>query len=190
MKRAIWVGGFVVFLVLLWVILLQVKVLAANSSINRSAQEWRGIEKKFYEVSTNHFNIGEMERKLIALQRLATNRFLWSPVLNALQTATTDNVQLVRIQTLQTTIQHGAAKNKVASSTDKISFTLQAKDFSPPSEQKFIEALASTPYFKENLRKGDGIRLKEVGNPMLDPNSRRSFVLFTIECNYPDKERS
>src|SRR2546421_1393588 len=88
-KRAFWAGGAVVVLMLLWVILLQAKVFAANSSVNRYTQEWKGIEKKYNQITTNQLNTGEMERRLAALQKLATNRFLWAPALNALQTATT-----------------------------------------------------------------------------------------------------
>lgn len=189
-KRAFWIGGFCLFLMVLWAALLQLKLLAANSTLGRHNRDWRSIEKRYGQITNNQAVTGDMERKLVALQRVATNRFLWGPPLNALQTTTTDNVQLVRLSTLQSSTARTATKSKPAAITDKVSFTLQARDLSPPSEQKLIEALWASPYFKQNLRKGDGIQLKNVGTPQVDPLTRLRTSLFTIECFYPDKERS
>ena len=39
-----------------------------------------------------------MDRKLSALEALSTNRFLWAPVLNALQKTMVDHVQVTKLK--------------------------------------------------------------------------------------------
>src|SRR6185437_15667719 len=101
----------------------------------------------------------EIEDKLAALDQLATNRFLWGTVLNALQQVTLDNLPLVRFKGDQSYIQFEGTKPvtnapgritlfKQATSTEKIILSIDARDYSLPQGDgifKFKEALEIFP---------------------------------------------
>jgi hypothetical protein len=138
---------------------------------------------------------------MAALQQLATNRFLNGTMLNALQKATTENVQLTHIAADQaytviegtkiTTNGNRVVAGKPPTITEKITLTLEAKDAGPnpgDSVTKFKEAIAASSYFQEYVAKTNGVRLKDLGTPTADP-SGKPFLLFTLECRYPEIKR-
>jgi hypothetical protein len=89
-KRALWIGGFLVALMLLWCLSLYLGVLQANSERTRSEKEWTQIEPDYIVVSNNIKRITALDSKLSALARLSTNRFLWGSTFNAFQQLTAD----------------------------------------------------------------------------------------------------
>jgi hypothetical protein len=82
------------------------------------------------------------------------------------------------------------SRGKPAISTEKVAFTIDAKDSSKrPGDQiyKFQEAINNYPQFKTNLQKIE-LTLRSPEQP--DPyNSAKRFVTFTLECRYPEKTR-
>src|ERR1043166_3011570 len=84
-KRAAWIGGFVVFVVLLCAATLQFKIIASRSENNSLQMSWKTIEKRVKEINDHRASTREVEQKLSALDQFTTNRMLWAPVLNALQ---------------------------------------------------------------------------------------------------------
>src|SRR5438093_6617785 len=105
-KRATWVGGFLVGVLAVWSGYLQVRLMAATSEVNRYESEWKKLESAYKKVSANMEAAAEAERKWAALQALATNRFLWANALNALQfvMVTVDEFQITALKTSQTYI--------------------------------------------------------------------------------------
>src|SRR6266511_4275479 len=103
-KRATWVGGFLVGLLAVWSGYLQVRLMAATREASRYEAEYKQLEPNFKKVSANMEAAAEAERKWVALQSLATNRFLWANPLNALQfvMVTVDEVQIMALKTSQT----------------------------------------------------------------------------------------
>src|SRR6185295_11733518 len=95
-KRALWVGGFIVFLVLLWSSTLQLKVMTSKNNLTGLESKWTSIEKGYEQVVNIRKQFTEVEQKLVALQQLTTNRFLWGTTLDALQKTIVDDVQFVR----------------------------------------------------------------------------------------------
>jgi hypothetical protein len=160
------------------------------------------MEKDFQRVTQHLKDTAEIERKLTSLHQLATNRFLWGPVLNAIQEGMIDHVQLARLRSSQTYVQTEEVKpvvkndkkisGKPATSTEKIFLVLEAKDSAPsPGVQVnlFKESIATTPYFKQHLKPGDGVKLAELSPPdTSDPS--RPFVMFTLNCLYPERVRT
>ena len=203
-KRAAWVGGALVALVLAWAGWLQAQVMSSTRQVARAEAEWKKLEKDFNQVTQGLRQTAEVERKLAALDQLSTNRFLWGTLLNAVQQSTVENVRLVRLRSAQTFEVIPATKpqtndakvtpGRPATSKEKIVVNLDAKDQGPaPGEQvnKFREALAVLPYFKEQLKKVDGVKLGEFSPVQTDPaEPGRPFVMFTIDCYYPDKIRT
>ena len=203
-KRVVWGAGLLITLVLGWSAWLQIRVGYASHEASEYEVRWTKLEKDFKGVTSNLQQTAEIERKLSALNRLATNRFLWGTPLNALQNVVVDNVQMTRLKASQAYVlteeikpaeQDGRkAPGKPATSTEKITLTIEGKDFSNPAGSQvnqFKETLAADSYFKSKLKRVDGVRLNELSAPQTDPNdATKPFVLFTLSCVYPEKMRS
>jgi hypothetical protein len=204
-KRAAWFGAFGVFLVLLWYSTLLFDQMVVSSRLEEKKTEWSRLEPANQELREASNGIRLAMDKINSLDRLATNRFLWAPVLNALQyTMVEDRVQLVRLNGDQSYVvvkppeekaTKGTAapqkKGKPATSTEKILLTLDARDFGTQGEQNFnafIDAISRSPYFKDNLVSG-GVRLAKLLPPS-QGDASKAFTLFTVECKFPEKERN
>lgn len=205
-KRAAWFGAFGVFLVLLWYSTLLFEQMVVSSRLEERKTEWSRLEPANTELREASNGIRLSMDKINSLDRLATNRFLWAPVLNALQyTMVEDRVQLVRLNAAQSYVvvkppeekaTKGTAapkkkKGKPATATEKILLTLDARDFGAQGEQNFnafIDAMSRSPYFKDNLESG-GVRLANL-LPPAQGDASKAFTLFTVECKFPEKERN
>lgn len=204
-KRAVWIAGGVVSVFVIWSIGLQVKSMGVKSELTAEQARLKSLDKGAKAAAENLKRTAEVERKLAALQSVAVNRYLWAPALDALQRVAVDNVQLVRFKGDQgySTVtgklsEREREKNPKAKpptfAQERIALTIEAKDFANPSElnyNRFISAIAATETIGKALDKTDGIVLKERQQPVPDPaDPRRHFILFSIECKYPDKQRS
>ena len=206
-KRATWVGGFLVGVLAVWGGYLQVRLMAATSEVNRYASEWKRLESDFKKVSANMEAAAEAERKWAALQALATNRFLWANPLNALQfvMVTVDEVQITALKTSQsytitepvkpsTNDLNIVSRGKPGTSRERVTLTLDGRDTSKeakdPSKRstdgvfKLQEAINNNPYFKTNQVRSQLITRSP---PQLDPNNpTKSFSTFTLGCEFPE----
>lgn len=201
-KRAIWAGIAVVSAVLLWSGWLQFKIIHARGLLEKQESAWKSREKSFQEVTDKQKKLVESERKLAALQRLSTNRFLWGSVLNAIQQTVVDQVQVTRLKgdQIYSTIEGTPSKTndgktvpgKPSVSVEKISMMIEAKDLNP-SEQNYNRlkaAIASFPFFQARLPKTDSMRLTSLSQPVPETtNPGRSFIQFTLELQYPEVRR-
>jgi hypothetical protein len=209
-KRATWVGGFLVAVLAVWSGYLQVRLMAATSEVNRYDSEWKKLESDFKKVSANMEAVAEAERKWAALQALATNRFLWANPLNALQFVmeSVDEVQITSLKTSQTYAITDAVKpstnasgtisrGKPGTSREKVTFNLDGKDTSKeakdPSKRstdgvfKLQEAINNYSYFKTNLVRSQLITRSP---DQVDPNNpTKRFSTFTLGCEFPEITR-
>jgi hypothetical protein len=202
-KRAIWGGFFVVVLVLMWSSFLQAKIITDNSRLSNLESQLSSQTNQYTQIIANRNKLNELNNKLSALSRLATNRFLHATLLDALQQSTVDGIQLVKLHTEQAyevtaevksvTTDSGKTPGHPASSKEKITLLLDAKDTSPNpgGEQiyKFKDSLARTPYFLEQRISTNQIQLKTLATPQLDNESGKAYVTFTLECDFPDRVR-
>ncbi len=201
-KRAIWVGAFLVFLMLLWSSSIQVKAMLAKGELSRLEVQIGAKSNTYYLVQQNEQKLGEVGEKLGKLRELATNRFLNGAVLNALQQAAVPDVQLVRFRAEQSYFFTEALKPKTNSDSritpakpatvkEKIVVTLDARDGgASPGDQidKYKKAIEQGDYFQGALGKTNGVRLINYSPPQSGPDGK-PFVLFTLECRYPEKTR-
>ena len=200
-KRTIWIGALLILAVLVWSSSLWLKTMMAKGELSGLEAGLHSRTNDFAQVLEKQRKLKEARMKMGALQQLATNRFLNGTLLNALQKVSTDNVQLTHISAEQvylltegtkvTTNGNRAVAGKPATVTEKITLKLEAKDASPnpgDSVTKFKEALAGSPYFQESVGKTNGVRMIDLGIPTPDP-SGRPYLLFTLECRYPEKKR-
>ncbi len=199
-KLAVWIGGFVVFLVLLCATMLQFKIIVVRSEMKSLQASWKVIEKKVKEVNDHRNNTTELAQKLSALDQFTTNRMLWATALNALQFTPVDGVQLMRVHTEQSfTHNEGKARTesagivtqaKPATATEHIVVTLEGRDYSPrPGDQvpKFKQSLVASPYFDSILQKTNKIQLTSQTAPQAELG--KTFVGFGLKLFFDDKER-
>ena len=200
-KRAVWIGGFVVFLALLCAATLQFKIIVVRSESSGLQSSWKSIEKQVKEVNDHRARARDLEKKLAALDQFTTNRVLWASALNALQHTPVDGVQLIHVHVDQSFAQfEGSAPpadgsapmtpRKPATATEKIVVTLDGRDYSArPGEQvpKFKQSLAGSAYLESFLQKTNTIQLTSQTAPQTDLG--RSFVGFGLKLFFEDKER-
>lgn len=200
-KRSIWGAAGLVVLMLAWSSSLQLKSMIARGELNRVAAQVSQRTNEFQQVMMNQRKLIDGNRKLSLLQEMATNRMLHGTLLNALQQTTLDDVQLMRLKTDETYVYNEEVKTKTnandhvipgrpASVTEKIAVTLEAKDSSAnPGDQvnKFKQAISHNPYFQDVIGKSNEVRLTNLSPPQTLEG--RPFVLFTLECRFPDKTR-
>ncbi|HTI97695.1 MAG TPA: hypothetical protein VL527_02240 [Dongiaceae bacterium] len=200
-KRAIWIGVFLVCLMLAWSSTLQIRIMTENGQLNNLEGGIQSQNKDYDAVISHGKQLVEVNNKLVALNQLSTNRFLWATVLNALQQSTIKNVQLTAFRTEQTYTLTEAVKMKKneegkittpghpAYTTEKITILLDAKDASAtPGDQvgKYKAALAGTDFFQQALNRNE-IALRNLSPPVVDAESGKTVVMFTLECRLPDR---
>src|SRR5206468_3329561 len=104
-----------------------------------------------------------------------------------------DDVHVVRFKTDQVYAQSEEAKSKgKPTSTEKINLVIDAVDSSPqPGSQvsKLKEGIGSVPYFRSNLQKTNSVLLTSLSAPAMGPLGRNPYVMFTLQCYFPEKVR-
>lgn len=201
-KRAIWVGCLLVAGMLVWSSSVYVNALMAKNDLNTVQAAIASRSNEFSVVQAQLKKVNESREKLARLQQLTANRFLNGNLLDALQQVTVNDVALMQVKVNQAYLATEAVKDKTNSSgritrgkpatiKETIVVTLDARDSGPvPGDQvnKYKDALATNAYFLAELSKTNGVRLNFVGSPTIVPDSK-PFVLFTVECRYPEQTR-
>jgi hypothetical protein len=199
-KRAVLFAVLVAALLVAYGGYLQLDLARSQNAVAAVELNLRQVEPQFKLVRTNQNKIAQADRNVAALRQLTTNRFLWAPALNALQFSLVPDVQVVRLKTDQTysltegtkamTNASTVTKGRPPSVKERAQLTIEARDYSAQSGGQIINfqgALNSNAYFQANLKKAE---LTGRMAPQADPGDpSRSFVLFTIECQYPEKSR-
>jgi hypothetical protein len=203
-KRGIYAAIFVVSCVLVWALTLQLKIVAAKHELNTLEAQWKKIYKDYQVAVDKRRRSLEVEQKLGALHALNTNRFLWGTALNAFQQTLNgvDEVQVVRFKTEQAyhlqeeikprTNSTSIIPGKPASSSERVTITVEAIDFSaPPGNQvnRYKEAIAGVDYFQKNLQRTNGVLLTTLSPPQTSTASKNPFVNFTLQTYFPEKSR-
>lgn len=202
-KRALFLAGLIIALILVWSSYLQLRASLANSDVIRLEAQIGSHTNEFRQVLDNQKKTVEMNEKLRVLRVLAANRFLNGTLLNALQQTTAEDVQMLRLKvdqlytvaegTKTRTNDEGAViKGRPPTTTEKTVLNLEAIDSSAnPGEQvnRFKSVLATNVYFKGMLTQTNPVSLKNLSPPQVSPVTGKPCVIFTLECRYPEKTR-
>jgi len=188
-------GSAAALILILWAGWLCVQMAIAGAQLHHVQADWQSLEKKHQEALAVFKKVGDIDRIMLPLQHHATNRFLWTLPLDALQLAMVDDIQVVGLKMEQNLVQLEAVKAsktvraQPAQTKEQIFLTITAKNFADNhAEDKFIETIGSLPYFKSSLRKKEPVLLKNRLLRQVDPlDPNRIFTLFTIECVYPER---
>jgi hypothetical protein len=201
-KRVIYCGAFLVALMLVWSSSLQLEAMLAKKEVSDRQTQIQAHTNQFQQVQSDQKQLSAVTEKLEALKQMADSRFLQGNLLNALQQVNVEGVQLLRIRVDQNYSYTPAARtqtngNRVIlghpdSVREKIVILLDARDSSPnPGDQvnKFKDAIATEPYFKETLNKTNGVQLaNQISAPQIGSDGK-PFVTFTLQCNFLEKDR-
>jgi len=201
-KRAIWIGALLIALVLVWGSSLQLKALLANQALSKVGDQMKAITNEFSKVVDSQKKITDINHRLITLHSLATNRFLNGNLLNALQQAVVDDIQLSQVRVGQSytlveatkpnTNSIKAVPGRPATVTEQIILSLEGTDSSPsPGDEvtKFKELLAKHPYFQAILDRTNQLSLKSISAPQISPETGRAIVQFSLEAHLPPRTR-
>src|SRR2546430_1710701 len=139
-KRSIWIGAALVVAVLVWSSSLQLKAMVAKRELSKTEGQMTVFTNDYAQVMENKRKSDEIQHKIDSLDKLTAQRFLHASVLNALQTTTVDDVQLLRYRAEQLYSATEAVRPKTndtrvipgkpATATEKITVTLEGNDSS------------------------------------------------------------
>lgn len=201
-KRAAWLGGTLVALMLLWSLSIQFKAILAKQELSKVDADTAAHKTEHQAVLEAMSKLYETTNKLGQLRLLSASRLLNGTLLNAFQQCVIDDIQLTKLKIEQsyTIVEEVKPKTnglkitlgKPASTTEHIIATVDARDFSVAAgtEQynKYKEKLASHPYFQNILGRTNEINLKTLSRPTTGPEGG-SYVDVVLEIRYPDKSR-
>jgi hypothetical protein len=200
-KRAIFAGGFLVVLSLVWFSSVWLEFKLSQQKKSQIEVEIQSHTNDFSRVQGDLKMLADGQKRLDALLQLSTNRFLLGNLMNALQQVYVPNVQLIRLKLEQSytlkegtqpkTNSYGVVPGKPSTSTEHITLILNAKDSSPnPGDgvKRYKEALAKLDYFNSGLLKTNGIKLLNLSAPQTSANGK-PYVLFVLECRFTENTR-
>jgi len=201
-KRAIWIAALLIALMLGWASSLQMKAFWANKELGKVASRMNACTNEYRKVIEDKAKIADINRRLIALHSLATNRFLNGNLMNALQQTVMDDIQLSLVKVEQNYNLVEATKSKTnenkvipgrpATSTERIVITVEGADSSPSAGDqvtKFKELLGKHTYFQSILGQTNQVSLKSLSAPTVSPDTGRAVVLFSLESRLPPRTR-
>src|SRR6267378_5181522 len=84
-KRTIWVGAFLVALMLAWSSTLQFKTMVASNEATRLEAQMNSNSNSYKVVLDDLKRKDELQGKVLSLCQMSSNRFLQANLLNALQ---------------------------------------------------------------------------------------------------------
>lgn len=202
-KRAVLGGVVLVVCMLAWAMVLQFKAMRSNAEFSGIQGRVQAIDKVYKQVLENKKSVLETEERLIALQRLTTNRFLWGSALHSLQhlLADTEGISITRVRGEQIFLQQAESKPKTpkegtakpATSVERIMITVDARDAStqPGDQVAKLKASLGTPIVPKGVEATTNqVALLNISAPQTDKEgSGGSFVTFTLQSTYPDRAR-
>jgi type IV pilus assembly protein PilM len=192
-RRSKWVALSIVTVLLLWAAQLGVRLVLAGIEYKRhaSAKETAETKMRALTLVSRQSALADDQRERI--ERIAAGRFLGADLLNALQEAVVDDIQLVHISVdIQTRMVDPPPSTKGSKDpfpVETVLLTLQGKDYgNPPSLDTFIDRMVEVPYFKQHLRKTAPVKLVDRSPSQVDPSDvTKSFILFTVECTFAER---
>lgn len=205
-KRAGWIGMLIIACVLAWASLLQARVALLKADANRLNGKIAELQSDYGTIVDSQKTLTSARQKLAALDKLSESRYLTGNLLDALQHAYVPDVRMVKLKTRfdYTVVDAKPAKTnsfKVipatpASSTEKIVVEIEAVDASSnPGDHvnEYKETVASLDHISTIFEDADqdvhqDVRLTGL-NPPTEDGSGKQYVLFTLECAYPETIR-
>ena len=194
-KFAAFAGVFLVVLALVYFSAVFLSLQSNKGLLTQVKSEIAAHTNDFASVKINQKKTDDCQRRLEALDKLSNARFLQGRFLDALQQIYVPNVAIVRLRLDQSyTVIDGVptkAGRTPATSTEHTLLTIDAKDFSAnPGDQinHFKDSFSRSEYFSSVLQT-NGVGLAGSPSAVQSGPDGKTFVLFTLQCRYPDITR-
>jgi hypothetical protein len=197
-RRTLVGSGIVVGVALGCSLILKLVCWQAAEELIASERKWQRMEIENKQLIDARRKTIDTERKLKALQALAINRFLWAPVLNAMQECILDRVQVTGLRvdqsctpTKTTNPKDKERKSATTNITEKITLNIEARDYANNQFSRFQEGVSAHPYLRKLLANGT-VRLTSLTPPAKSGGEadNRDYTLFRIEVAFPSVTRS
>jgi Tfp pilus assembly PilM family ATPase len=194
-----WSAAAAIILMLAWAGYIRMNLTEVTNQMATLEAELKSLKAKASDAAKLTSDAKRTVNAVAAMEQHATNRFLFAPVLNALQQTGGNDVQVIHVSIQQATqyvpgvrasskggVRVPAKRGYVA---EKNTLLIQAKNFADPkSGDAFLDEIATQEYFQTNLRKVNPVLLKNRMPRQVDPlDPDKTFTLFTIECSYPER---
>jgi hypothetical protein len=197
-KRAIWTASFFIGLILIWMLKIGLDIYFAKVDCDGIEKRSKEMYVQFAAGTNDLLKIADIDQKLNALDRLASNRFLWAPLLSTLQTATVDDVQVTRLAGSQTySLEKSGGVGKLPPSErviEKLTLSIEGKDTSTNRQawSMFKQNLGKCDYFVTNLNLHDGFVLDGLLHikPADESGGFGPFSKFVLVSQFPEVRRS
>lgn len=193
-KRTIYGGSFVVALSLVWFSSTWLEGVVDKQKLSSAEADMEAHTNEYAQVQSNLKRTADVQKRIDALNQLASARFLQGNLMNALQQTYVPNVQLLHLRvhqeysaTAATPAKNGSPGHP-ACATEHVTVVMDAKDCSPnPGDQvqNFKDALLKQDYFNASIGT-NGIRLSGL-SALQTPTEGKPFVMFTLECKFADR---
>jgi len=201
-KRATWIGGVLVSLMLIWSLSIQFKAILAKQQLSRVDADMAAHKSEHQVVQEDLLKLSETTNKLGSLRLLSASRLLHGTMLNVLQQSVVDDITMTKLKIEQQyavteeikakTNANRVIPGKPATVTEKITVTLDARDASVnPGDERvnsYKEKLAAHSYFQSVLGKTNEVRLLNLSRPTSSADGG-AYVDFSLEIRYPEKTR-
>jgi hypothetical protein len=106
-KRTLVIGGALVVATICWTLMTFMQVKAKRSEFQNEEARFKELDEKAKAARTMQAEIGDLERRIVSLDRYSTNRTLWASMLDALQRAAVDPIRLKSISANQRYVTNG-----------------------------------------------------------------------------------
>jgi len=200
-KRAIFIAISLVAVFLVWSAAVAALQMEANASYTGVQTGIDARTNAYSHVMVDKRKLDLDMARLNALKKFQAARFLQGNLLNALQEATVDGVQLTGLHLEQTYFLAEGTENQTnddriilgrpSTVKERITLHLDARDFSAnPGDQinKFVATIAKEPYFAAMLDKTNAIELTSPPSSPMSDNGK-TYVTFSLECHFPEQTR-
>jgi len=193
-RRGFWVAIAAVVVMLFWACGLGWKLWGASRQLANHEARLKTMKDEAKESLAITSRAGEMERTLGALERLGTNRFLFT---------TLPEIQFHRLKIDQTIVSPPPSRavkpvkpgvrptgtNAPPATIERTVLSIQAKNYGDAQAvERLIEIIATSSFFSNVLRHDQPVLLKDLQPQQVDPiDPNKSFVFFTTDCIFSER---
>ncbi|HEY3760181.1 MAG TPA: hypothetical protein VGN23_00335 [Verrucomicrobiae bacterium] len=201
-KRAVFIGVSLVAVFVVWYAAVMALALTAKETDSSAETAIDAKTNAYNQVLVEQKNLDSAKAKLTALKKLQANRFLQGNLLNALQVATVNGVQLTGMSLDQNYfLQPGTDSQnnngttipgRPATVTERITLRLDGRDYSTTSGDQinnFVGVIVKQPYFQQVLTKTNAVQLTGPPSAPQQDSNGKTFVTFSLQCQFPEKLR-
>jgi hypothetical protein len=197
-KCAVVMASFCVSVLSLWMLQLQLDINSSLAELHRTQQRLAEISGKYASACDILMRNEPIESKLAAIDRLATNRFLWAPVMASLENSRLHDIRLIRATGEQRLTQEeprilGSGSSAVVipgAMVERTSLYLEASDLSSNglSYLQYKKNLGACDYFVENFKGSAAFSLEGLQKPQVADKavSGSQGITFVLMAHFPD----